>query len=162
MPDESGKLEGQSNHAGTGRKYSVLIADDEEPDRFFLKEAIRKHAPTFQVVGEVGDGEEVIAYLWGYGKYSDREKYPFPKLLIMDCRMPRITGIQVLEWLQTQKFPELKVALLADSSQAMFREKALSLGLNHFYQKAVNASLLEDVVKRLQAELEKNPDGCFL
>src|SRR3974377_1110406 len=86
----------------TERKHRVLIADDYEADRFFLKEVIRRHAPLLEVVGEVGDGDEVIAYLWGYGQYADREKYPLPELLILDVRMPRMTGLQVLEGLKKE------------------------------------------------------------
>lgn len=135
-------------------KHRVLIADDYEADRFFLKEVIRRHAPLLEVVGEVGDGDEVIAYLWGYGEFADREKHPFPELLILDVRMPRMTGMQVLEWLKTQKLPPLKVALLADSSGENFREKAHDMGLQHFYSKIMGHGELEGMVKRLQAELE--------
>lgn len=113
-------------------KHKVLIADDYEADRFFLKEVIRRHAPLLEVVGEVRDGDEVIAYLWGDGQYADREKYPLPELLIMDVRMPRMTGIEVLEWMKTRNLPPLKVALLADTSAGMFRDRVAELGLKHF------------------------------
>ena len=122
------------------QKHRVLIADDYEADRFFLKEAIRRHAPLLEVVGEVSDGDEVIAYLWGYGEYADREKYPLPELLILDVRMPRMTGLQVLEWLKTQKLPPMKVVLLADTSGENFREKAEGMGLRHFYSKIMGNS----------------------
>lgn len=136
------------------KKHRVLIADDYEADRFFLKEAIRRHAPLLEVVAEVADGSEVITYLSGGDKYGDREKYPLPELLIMDLRMPRMTGLEVLEWLKTQPFPDLKVAMLADSSFLEYREKAASFGLKHFYSKVINADELVEVVRKLQAELE--------
>ena len=50
----------------------------------------------------VEDGEEVISYLKGEGIYADREKYPFPILLLLDLKMPKINGFQVLEWLHTR------------------------------------------------------------
>jgi YesN/AraC family two-component response regulator len=136
------------------KKHGVLIADDYEADRFFLKETIRLHAPLLEVVGEVADGDEVIAYLWGYGEYADREKHPLPELLIMDVRMPRMTGVKVVEWLKTQAFQSLKVALLADSSAVKFRDQVLSLGTQHFYSKSPTLGDLANVVKKLQAELE--------
>jgi DNA-binding NarL/FixJ family response regulator len=137
------------------RKHRVLIADDYEADRFFLKEAIRRHAPLLEVVGEVSDGDEVIAYLWGYGEYADREKYPLPELLILDVRMPRMTGLQVLEWLKTQNLPPMKVAMLADTSGESFRAKAAGMGLRHFYSKIMGNGELVNMVKTLQAELEQ-------
>jgi DNA-binding NarL/FixJ family response regulator len=136
------------------KTHKVLIADDYEADRFFLKEIIRRHAPLLEVVGEVQDGDEVIAYLWGYGQYADREKYPVPELLIMDIRMPRMTGIQVLEWMQTQMLPPLKVAVLADSSAELFRHRVAELGLKHFYSKVMETKELVNVIKGLQGELE--------
>jgi DNA-binding NarL/FixJ family response regulator len=136
------------------RKHNVLIADDNEADRFFLREIVQHHASQLEVVGEVGDGDEVIAYLWGYGEYADREKHPMPELLIMDVRMPRMTGIQVLEWMQTQTLPPLKVVMLADSSTELFRHRVADLGFKHFYSKVMETNELVDVVKRLQAELE--------
>ena len=135
------------------RKHRVLIADDYEADRYFLKEVIRRHAPLLEVVGEVQDGEEVIAYLWGYGPYSDREKYPLPELLIMDVRMPRMTGVQVLEWMSTQTLTPMKVAVLADSSAELFRDRVRQLGLKHFYSKLMSPNELADVIIQLQNEL---------
>jgi len=136
-------------------KHKVLIADDYEADRFFLKELIRRHAPLLDVVAEVEDGEDVIAYLWGYGQYADRAKYPFPDLLIMDVRMPRMTGIQVLEWLKTQNLPPMKIAVLADSSSAIYRDRIVGLGLAHFYSKLIDPGELAKLVVKLQSELEE-------
>ena len=142
------------------KKHKVLIADDYEADRFFLKDLIRRHAPLLEVVGEVADGEEVIDYLWGYGKYADRNKYPFPELLIMDVRMPRMTGVQVLEWMKTQNLPPMKVAVLADSSSAVYRDRINDLGMAQFYSKLMDTGELTKLVLQLQSELqEASPRG---
>jgi len=140
-------------------RHRVLIADDYEADRFFLKEAIRRHAPLLEVVAEVQDGTEVVSYLQGAGEYGDRDRFPFPELLIMDLRMPRMTGLEVLEWLKTQNFSGLKVAMLADSSFVKLKERAANLGLQHFYSKVINTSELVEVVRKLQAELEDGSSG---
>jgi DNA-binding NarL/FixJ family response regulator len=135
-------------------KHRVLIADDYDADRFFLKEVVRRHAPSLEVVGEVEDGDEVIAYLVGYGQYADRTRFPLPDLLIMDVRMPRMTGIQVLEWMKTQKLPPLKVAILADTSSELYRNRVRELGMEHFYSKVMSTDELVNVVKNLQSELD--------
>lgn len=143
------------------KRHNVLIADDYEADRFFLKEVIRRHAPKLHVVAEVGDGAQVIAYLSGEGQYADRETYPLPEVLILDMRMPRMTGLEVLEWLEKQNFPQLKIAIMADSSSVIHRPKALELGVEHFISKLTNSDELIHLVKRLQAELDSGQTGEF-
>src|SRR5579872_5137830 len=141
----------------SGKNHTVLIADDYEADRLFLKEAIRFHAPRLDVVAEVRDGEQVIAYLSGQGRFADRQEYPLPDLLILDVRMPRMTGIEVVEWLGEHDFPSMKVALLADSSSMIFRPKAREMGVRHFYSKFTDE--LVQMVETLQTELESGEQG---
>jgi CheY-like chemotaxis protein len=140
-------------------KHAVLIADDHESDRFFLKRVIADHAPHLEVVGEVTNGEQVIAYLEGSGAYADRKKHPLPELLILDMRMPRMTGMEVLEWLRGREFPHLRIAMMADSSGSIHRERTLDLGAHHFYSKLLGTGQLIEMVKALEADLEsvENP-----
>lgn len=139
--------------------HTVLIADDYEADRFFLKEAIRRNTPKLKVIAEVEDGSEVVNYLSGNGKFADRALYPMPEVLIMDMRMPRMTGLEVLEWLQKQNMPQLKIAVLADSSSTLFEPKARELGVKHFFSKVANPGELIHLVELLQAELEFGEQG---
>jgi CheY-like chemotaxis protein len=140
-------------------RHTVLIADDYEADRLLLKEVIRRHTSKLQVVAEVGDGEQVVAYLSGKGQYADREAYPLPQVLILDIRMPRMTGFEVLEWLKARDFPRMKIAVLADSSTATHRPRALELGAEHFFSKVMGTNELIRLVKQLQDELEGGEKG---
>lgn len=142
-------------------KYAVLIAEDSEDDRFFLVRAIHQHAPRLQVVGEVHYGEQAMAYLIGEGQYADREQYPFPELLILDFKLPHKSALEVLRWLQTQKLPPLKVAVLAGAglfTEAQ-RQGAFDLGAQHFFLKTVNSDELARIVIILQAELQRHSRG---
>jgi CheY-like chemotaxis protein len=136
--------------------YSVLLADDSVDDRFFLMRAITGAAPRLRVTGEVQDGEELIAYLSGQEPFGNREKYPIPDLLIMDWRMPRKDGFEVLEWLQEHPFPRLKVAVMADSSGTAHRAEALTMGASFFFSKRMNPGEVIHAVKSLQAECSKD------
>src|SRR5258708_4566248 len=78
----------------------MLIADDDENDRALIRLAISRNKMPVET-REVHDGVEVIRYLQGEGEYSDREKYPFPGLLLVDLKMPRMDGHGVLEWIRT-------------------------------------------------------------
>src|SRR5260370_37625190 len=109
------------------KPISVLIADDSNEDRLFLNHAIEHFAASLRVVGEVVNGRELVDYLSGKNEYTDRSKYPFPDLLLMDLRMPEMDGFQVLEWLQKRSFPGLKVAGLACSSRISFPSYSIEM-----------------------------------
>jgi DNA-binding NarL/FixJ family response regulator len=135
--------------------YNVLIADDSEVDRFLLKRAINSVAPQLRVIGEFDSGNGAIAYLSGEGIYADRDRHPFPDLLVLDSRMPGKGGIEVLEWLRTRDFSRLKVAFLADSSAPSLKPQALALGASFFFPKAVRSAELLHVARTLQTELQR-------
>src|SRR5258708_37240109 len=78
----------------------ILLAEDDKNDVFLMKRAFDKAAignPLFMV----SDGQEVVDYLEGTGKFSDRGKHPLPGLLLLDLKMPLMDGFCVLAWLRT-------------------------------------------------------------
>lgn len=116
-------------------KSTVLLADDSDDDRFFLRNAISRN-PRLVVVGEVQDGEEAVAYLSGQGIYGDRSKHPFPDVLLLDLKMPRKTGHEVLEWLQTQSFDQLRVIVVSGSILPEDISKSVALGADAYIKKS--------------------------
>jgi CheY-like chemotaxis protein len=83
----------------------VLLADDDENDVLFIGRALERLGVLDRLL-TVADGEEVITYFRGLDAYSDRQKYPIPDLLILDHRMPKVSGLDVLFWVRTQKLFE--------------------------------------------------------
>ncbi|MEY2465898.1 MAG: hypothetical protein QOD03_419 [Verrucomicrobiota bacterium] len=84
----------------------------------------------------VGDGDEVLAYLKGEGLYGNRQSFPLPGLLLLDLKMPRVDGFQVLEWIQTQ--PQLKnmlVVVLSGHNDLKDVKHAYTLGAHTFLVK---------------------------
>ena len=139
--------------------YSVLIADDLEADRFFFKRAMARNAPRLRVVGEAGNGDQLIEYLSGQNQYADRKRHPFPDLLVMDLLMARKDGLPILLWLKTQDFGDrLKVALLADPALCVSMVEALKLGAVGIYYKTVHYEGLNEVARSLESDwLIQNP-----
>src|SRR4051812_17585574 len=76
----------------------ILIGEDNEDDVFILQRALQK-AGISNPTHICADGEEVISYLKAEGRYADRQKYDFPRMLLLDLKMPRLTGFDVLRWL---------------------------------------------------------------
>jgi CheY-like chemotaxis protein len=131
------------------RSAPILVADDDEQDIFLLRRALLKAGFTQNIL-EVRDGEEAINYLLGGNGFDDRARYPIPGLLVLDVKMPKANGFDVLEWLKTR--PELKnmpVIMLSSSSQERDMEKARELGACDYFVKATQFEDLEKLAQTI-------------
>src|SRR5262249_46916312 len=87
-------------HALPSQPVTVLLIDDDPNDTTLLQAAIRHAALSFSILN-VQDGDEAIAYLSGAGPYSDRSRYPVPSLILLDLKLPRQTGHEILKWIRS-------------------------------------------------------------
>jgi CheY-like chemotaxis protein len=113
---------------------TILIADDDENDVFFLKRLLdRAGEYRLQIVH---DGNNAIRYLAGEGEFADRTRYPAPCCVILDLKLPKKDGLEILEWMQTHKecagIPALVCSGLESSDHI---ERALELGAFSFSAK---------------------------
>ena len=142
---------------------SFLVAEDDENDVFFLQRAFQQ-AKIENPLHVVRDGQEAIDYLSGAGKFSDRNLYPLPHLFILDLKMPRKTGLDVLRWLHEQ--PELgclPVLVLSSSAQRTDIDKAYELGANAFVVKPASLEKRVELAKLIGAfwlEFNEGPLVC--
>lgn len=120
----------------------ILLAEDEEADAFFISRAVsRSGIPNDLYV--LRDGEEVIAYLKGEGKYGHRAEFPVPNLLLLDLDMPRKDGFAVLEWVRNQReLKQLRVLVLTSSGRVQDMARAYKLGADSFLVKPSDFSNL--------------------
>jgi CheY-like chemotaxis protein len=96
----------------------------------------------------VGDGLEAITYLNGEGAFADRGRYPFPEVLILDLKMPRMSGFELLSWIR--EHPEFRVipTIIMTSSQLDIDvERAYNLGANTYMIKPSSFEELAKMVK---------------
>jgi len=111
---------------------TVLYVEDNEDDYALLKLAAKKCGTPF-ALQHAADGDQAIDYLNGAGAYADREEHPFPDLVLLDLRIPRLDGFEVLQWIRDN--PETKtlpVVVLAGSSFRADVRRALELGANSY------------------------------
>ncbi len=107
---------------------TILVADDDQNDVFFLRRAFQKSGVNHAVIA-VSDGQQAIDYLQGEADYGDRARYPVPVLLLLDLKMPKVDGFDVLAWMKTR--PELEglpVVVLSSSSREDDIRRARTLG----------------------------------
>jgi CheY-like chemotaxis protein len=126
---------------------NVLIIDDDLNDVLLLQRAFQK-ARLSDGLYFVKDGEEAVAYLSGQGNYANREQHPLPALILLDLKMPRKSGLEVLEWIRQQ--PALKrliVVMLTSSNQSSDVNRAYDLGANSYLMKPAGYATLSQLVK---------------
>ena len=116
---------------GTLMGKTILVAEDDPNDQFFIQRALKK--PGFQAqVRFVNDGEQTIAYLSALDKSDCR--FPKPDLMFVDLKMPRLNGFEVLEWLRKNGLRILTVVVSSSGLQEDI-DKAYDLGANAYLVK---------------------------
>jgi len=135
------------------KPVTVLHVDDDPNDTTLLQVACAKAAVDFQLQN-VGDGTEVIDYLSGSGKYADRTLYNIPGLVLLDLKMPRGTGWEILKWIRSHTLLNtLPVIVLSGSDLQEDRLRAYKDGANSYLVKPPNFSSLVSMVKDIGAQL---------
>jgi len=128
---------------------TILQVEDDLNDVFLLKHAWKKMGVS-NPIQTVSDGQEALDYLEGAGKFADREKYPYPCLVLLDLKLPYVMGLDVLKWIRQQPGPALVVIMLTASGENADIAAAYRLGANAFLTKPSEAIKLQDMVKTIK------------
>jgi CheY-like chemotaxis protein len=126
---------------------TILLVEDSPDDVFFMKRALNRAGANVSVqVAE--DGEAALQYLNGDGAFANRLEFPLPRLILLDLRMPRLPGFEVLKWVRSrEEFDCTPVIVFSSSREDSDMKKAYSLGANAFLVKSGDSSQLLDMVK---------------
>lgn len=134
----------------------ILIVDDGEDDRYFLRRAIAK-AEFKNPLREAADGEEAIAYLKGNAPFQDRAKHPLPAILLLDLNMPRMNGFDVLTWVRGEgQMRRLSVIVMSASRREEDVACAFDLGASAYLVKPGSQAELVEMMSCLRAWLRFN------
>lgn len=141
--------------------YTVLLVEDDPNEVFLMQRAFQKanlNTPLFVV----RDGQEAIDYLNRQGKFADITQFPEPGLMLLDLKMPRKNGFEVLEWVRQQ--PGLKrliVVVLTSSDQIADIDRAYDLGTNSYAVKPGDFETMINLVETFDSywgRLNHRPD----
>lgn len=127
----------------------LLLVEDDPNSVTFFQYALTtvKVAHTLQVAA---DGQEAIEYLEGLGKFADRQAYPMPGLVLLDLRMPRATGFEVLERIRKNfGTGSLPIVVFTGSANAADIAKAYALGANGYLVKPTQLEELVTIVRAI-------------
>lgn len=116
----------------------ILLVDDREDDVLFIRRVFVQ-AKVLNPLQVVWSGEEAVAYLNGSDRFADRDEYPLPTLVLLDMKMPRMDGFEVLRWIRrVSPFPSLPVVMLTSTDLMRDVNIAYELGANSFLIKPVD------------------------
>ncbi len=109
---------------------------------------LMKQVGTKHQLIHLSHGDEAIEYLSRKGKYSDTTLYPSPGIMLVDLKMPRVNGFELLKWVRTKsKFAHIPFVVLTVSEELKDVEKAYELGANSFLIKPPRAEDLRNMIK---------------
>src|SRR5438046_2846348 len=116
------------------RTRTILVVEDRADDIELLQDMFRRSGilNPLQVVETVHD---TICYLKGEGIYNDRDKYPFPALILLDLHLPDGTGFDVLQWLDLNRARCPVAAVVLTGSDLKAIKRSYSLGAHSFLVK---------------------------
>lgn len=130
-------------------QFTVLLVEDDLNDIFLVKRAFKK-ADVPNPLQVVTDGVEAINYLQGTGKYADRATHPMPRLIVMDIKMPRKTGFEVLEWIKRDgMLKRIPVVIVSSSDQPQDINHAYELGANAYMIKPMDFRSVEHLFQSI-------------
>ena len=128
---------------------TILHVDDDDNDHIFFDLAHRQTKHPANII-ELSDGEQAIDYLDRKGDYADWERSPMPSLVLLDLKLPRQSGFEVLKWIRGKsRFDRMPVIILSSSDEPSDKHQAFMTGADCYLVKPVSVSLLVEMVKYL-------------
>lgn len=129
----------------------ILHADDDENDVIFLNYAL-KLAKLPARLHSLTDGQQVVDYLSQQGEFTDRTQFPWPTLVLLDLKMPRLNGLQTLRWIRAQPaLRPLVVVMFTASANQTDIDEAYRIGANSFIIKPAGTDRLAGLMQALHA-----------
>ncbi len=140
------------NQAGQmkGEPLAILLVEDDPGHADLILRCLRRHRVTNRI-HHVSDGEAALDYLFQRGPYSDPETSPQPHLVLLDLRLPKIDGLQVLSQIKgSKKLRHLPVVILSTSEDEQDVAKAYNAHANSYLVKPVDYDKFIQLTKDLQ------------
>ena len=128
----------------------VMLVEDDPTDFRFVQRAFEK----FKEVRlfRLTNGDEAVAYLAGEGPFENRSAHPLPVLMLLDLKLPRRSGFEVLQWLRSQpdSIRRLPVVVLSGSDEPKDINRAYDYGANSYLCKPTGYNQLEQVANEFE------------
>jgi CheY-like chemotaxis protein len=127
----------------------ILFVEDSMDDAMLTIRALKKGG-IINKLYHVIDGAEALDFIYCNGAYTERNNKDFPKLILLDLKMPKVSGIQVLEKIKLDPLlKSIPVVMLTSSNEGPDIEKCFALGANSYIVKPVDSDNFFNAVKEI-------------
>ena len=126
----------------------LLVEDDPDDEVLTLRELRRQNVANRIIVAR--DGAEALEYLFGNGKYDGRDPNDFPTLMLLDLKLPKVDGLEVLRRVRADaRTKAIPVVVLTSSDEQKDKIESYSLGANSYVRKPVDFDQFREAVRQL-------------
>jgi two-component system, response regulator len=127
----------------------ILLVEDNPDDEALTLRALKKNNIVNEVV-VARDGNEALDYMFARGSYSGRDATILPQVVLLDLKLPKIDGLEVLRQLRADTRTKLTpVVILTSSNEEQDRFKGYDLGANSYVRKPVDFNKFIEAVRQL-------------
>ncbi|MDO8812982.1 MAG: response regulator [Gallionella sp.] len=131
------------------KNHVILLVEDNQDDEELTRLAFKECKFATELV-VVRDGQEALDYLFATGKYSGRDVCDQPQVVLLDLKLPKVDGLEVLHRIRADERTKcLPVVILTSSKQEQDMVAGYSLGANSYIQKPVDFNQFIDAVRQL-------------
>ena len=131
-------------------KKKIILLVEDNPDDVELTVRILKQNNVLNEVVVVNDGAEALDYLFGTGAYAGRDMSVMPTVILLDLRLPKIDGLEVLRKLRADERTKIiPVVVLTSSKEERDLVDSYSLGANSYVRKPLDSAEFENAVRQL-------------
>ena len=129
-------------------QIDILLVEDSTEDAEMTLRALRKNNLANHVHW-VKDGEEALEYLFCSGRYAGRSAAQAPKLVLLDIKMPKIDGIEVLRRIKGSELKSIPVVMMTSSNEERDVLESYRLGVNSYIVKPVEFEAFLETVSKI-------------
>ena len=124
----------------------ILLVDDNENDRVLLERTLRRLGVA-NPIRQLADGEDAIQYLSGEGDYADPQNHKSPVILLLDLKMPRKSGFEVLQWLKEHPVEPCITLVVSELHALSDVNRAYQLGATSFLSKPLDEAEIRECLR---------------
>ncbi len=141
---------------------TILLVEDDPTDALLVQRAVRRRAGNIRLQ-HAADGEQAIDYLNGAGEFSDRLEHPLPQIVLLDLKLPRASGFDVLAWVKNQpRLRKLPIIVLSSSDEPGDMRAAYAAGANSYLVKPGRFEDLAQLIESIENYWLKLNERPFL